>query len=210
MNFLVILAYFSVFSPVIAIALFWKVPPKTEEMKVLRMLVIISFLFDLTGMALSFQRLNTYAVGNVFYLVQTLLLILLYKPKVRPLEKFFFPIAAVFTILFFINFFFIQGYKVLDTTTITVSAIIFVGLALFYFLDLLKNLPEVYVHRIPMVWINIGVLVYFAGNLLVFLFNDYFIMTTTWIVHNMLNITKNLFFTIAIWQSQRKTSSSSY
>ena len=66
-----------------------------------------------------------------------------------------------------------------------------------------------------MVWISVGVLVYYSGNIFLFILNNYFSnrvdgnQGTLWIIHNLLNISKNLLFCIALWQSQHKISSSS-
>ena len=204
------IAYFSLLSPLLPLLLFLRKRVLSKEVLMIRILLIIGFLFDLLCLFMARRQMNSFPVGNIFYLIQTLILLRVYEIKFVKSGNEFRIIQVTYCILFIVNYFFIQGYSVLNTYTITLSAIVFSALALSYFLYVLKKLPEVFVYRIPMIWINIAVLVYFSGNLLVFLFNDFLIMSTTCIIHNLLNITKNLIFMIAIWQNQRRTSSFSF
>lgn len=66
-------------------------------------------------------------------------------------------------------------------------------------------MPSERVYKLPLFWIAFGVLVYYGGTLFLFLFNNYLIERlpqshqTIWILHNLLNVTKNVFLVAALW-----------
>lgn len=209
MNALMIMAMVSTFSPLVPLLLYYRRSIENLEVRILRWLLLMAFVADLASMALAFSRGNTYPVTNLYILVQALLLLYIYKSALKFSQKLFYFFGLAYTLFFIVNMAFFQGYDTLNTYVRLTSSAIFIMMSLLYFTHLLRSLPEFFVYRIPMVWINIAVLVYFAGNLLVFVFNDKLIMTYTWIIHNILNITKNLLFTVAVWQAQRRIKSSS-
>ncbi|MEO7990866.1 MAG: hypothetical protein ABI663_15065, partial [Chryseolinea sp.] len=157
--------------------------------------------------------INTYPIANFFFLFQALLLLILYKNALH-IRLNYILIAVVYSFIFLVNYFFLEGPYQLNAYTFSLSGVIFILLSLLYFRHLLITLPSDSVHRLPMVWINIAVLMYYSGNLFLFILNNYFSMgehgnqRAMWILHNALNISKNLLFLIALWQSLRKTNSS--
>jgi hypothetical protein len=74
----------------------------------------------------------------------------------------------------------------------------------------MNNLQVDTIQSVPMFWISFGVLAYFGGTLFLFLFNNVLMKyqpanhQLVWILHNVLNITKNIFFAIALWKSCRE------
>lgn len=170
------------------------------------LLVGLSFLCDLAMFALGMARFNTYPVGNAFMLVQSLILLFIYRDALKADASLFLLIGIVFTVFSFVNLFFIQGPFVVNSHSMVASSLGFIMLSLVYFRKLLVNLPETFVHRIPMVWVNTAVLIYFSGNLFLFMLYNYF-FSNLWILHNLLNVTKNILLFVAIWQSQRTTTS---
>jgi hypothetical protein len=171
-------------------------------------LCALSFLFDLVSYLLGSRGINTYPVGNAFLLVQALIFMAIYRDALKMRSIYYFPLTAAYTVFFIVNYLFIQRSLVVNSYSVVAGAIGFVILSLIYFRHLLTALPEDFVHRIPMVWVNIAVLIYFGGNLFLFGLYDYFV-SGEWILHNFLNLTKNLLLFVAVWQSQRKINSTS-
>lgn len=168
-----------------------------------------SFLFDLTAFVLGWYRVNTYPIGNAFLLLQTILFLLIYRDALKIRKYLFYGIGGTYALFFIVNFFLIQGPFMVNSYATVVGSVGFIVLSLMYFRQLLNNLPETFVHRIPMVWVNIAALIYFSGNLFLFMLYNYMATMENWILHNMLNITKNVLLFVAVWQSQRKMTSSS-
>lgn len=194
------------FSSLLPLAGYLRSKQPTREIKMVAILSLGSFTADLASYYFGSQGINTYPIANSFLLFQSVVLLLLYRDALK-LPQSPWMVGTSFYVLFSIwNFFWIQGPFVINSNSVGFGSLIFIVLSLLYFRTLLKQLPETYIHRIPMVWINIAVLIYFSGNLFLFLLYNYFV-SGVWILHNFLNITKNILFFIAIWQSQRKINS---
>lgn len=206
MAYYMAISFVSWFSSLLPLAGYLRSKQPSRQIKMIAILAIASFMADLASYYFGSQRINTYPIANSFLLFQSIVLLLLYRDALK-LPQSPWMVGTFIYVLFFIwNTFWIQGPFVINSNSAGFGSLIFIILSLLYFRMLLKQLPETYIHRIPMVWINIAVLIYCGGNLFLFLLYNYFI-SGVWILHNILNITKNVLFFVAIWQSQRKINS---
>lgn len=179
-----------------------------DTIRLIALLAAFSFFFDMIALYYATKGVNTYPTNNIFSLVQALVLLYVYREAFSWPRKRVHWVACIYATLFLINYLVIQTPYSLNSYAYTISGLILLVVSLLYFRFLLKNLPVPFVHRSPMIWINIAVLIYFGGNLFLFMLYNYFV-SSIWILHNMLNITKNILFFVAIWQSQRKINSTS-
>jgi len=182
--------------------------PSSKAIHLVRILIAASFLFDTVSLFYGRQGHNTYPINNFFLLIQFLILLLIYREAFSWPKPIVYWIGSIYTVLFMINYLFIQSPYSLDSYAYTASCVVLIVISLLYFRYLLKKLPETFVHRSPLIWINIAVLLYFGGNLFLFMVYNFFV-SGIWILHNMLNIIKNILLFVAVWQSQRKMNSSS-
>lgn len=180
----------------------------SRTIKLLQILTAASFLFDTVSLFYGLKGYNTYPINNLFLLAQFVLLLLIYAEAFSWPRRSVYWAGGIYAALFLLNYLVIQRPYSLNSYAYTTTGVILIVFALLYFRFLLVNLPETFVHRSPMVWINIAVLLYFGGNLFLFMLYNFF-ASGIWILHNMLNITKNILFFVAVWQSQRKISSTS-
>ncbi len=171
-------------------------------------LAAFSFLADLAVFAMALSGINNYPVGNAYLLVQSLVFLMIYQDALKMRPAITYLLGGAYTVAFVANYFFVQGPYVVNSYSIVLSSVGFILFSLIYFRQLLINLPETFVHRVPMVWVNSSVLIYFSGNLFTFMLFNY-LMSSIWILHNILNIIKNILLFVAVWQSQRTTTSSS-
>lgn len=176
--------------------------------KLVGVLTGLSFFSDLLGFYLARQGANTYPIANLFFLAQSILIVLMYAEVFKWPRRVVNLILLIYSILYLINYTIIQKPTVLNSYSFAGSSIGIMVITLLYFRFLLNHLPETFIHRIPMVWVSISFLVYFSGNLFLFIL---FTSSTpgSWILHNMLNITKNILLFVALWHSRRKISSTS-
>ena len=149
---------------------------------------------------------------NVYVVFEFIILNLIYA---KPLELFSKAKALIIiAILLFVGLFFtelLQSSKVeMSSNTLTFTSLLFIVFAVRYFYLLIRDLPTDQIQRLPMFWVNTGVLIYFAGGLFLFAMRNYLIsvfhddQTIYWSFHNFLNIVKNLLFAVALWQDLRK------
>lgn len=81
-------------------------------------------------------------------------------------------------------------------------------LAILYFIKLLKDLPAIHVYKVPMLWINVGFLVYFAGGFFLFIAKDYVVhmmendFTFYWGYHNFIAVLSFILYSIALLQGR--------
>lgn len=97
----------------------------------------------------------------------------------------------------------------------SLSALFIIGLVVYYFYRLLIDLEERHLLRVPMFWFSTAFLFYFSGNLILFLFSGQLIKTVSavdgvqmFVIHSILQITKNILLSIGLWQTRLSPSSS--
>jgi hypothetical protein len=204
-------AYTSFSSPLLTLGLSVFIRNASRPVRLIQYLIGIGFIVDLVCLLLGKKGINTYPIGNLFLLFQAIIIYLIYNDALKT-KKYTPTIAAFYGIIFILDFFFLNGPYALNSYFHSLSAVAFILFSLLYFRNLLIELPVDFVYRMPMVWINLGILLYYSGNLFLFVLNNYFSngmdgnQRLVWALHNMLNIGKNIFFIIAVCQSLRKTS----
>lgn len=201
----------SVLIPLFLAVIQWNRLP--TDISKLRWIILIALFVDALSLLLIKLSINTYPLGNSYLLIQFVILLSLFSGhlKCKVLIKSFF---IGFMIFYLVNLLFLQNIFEFNTNSNVAASLILIFLTLLFFYNLLNELPIVHIHKLPMLWISFATLVYYAGTLFLFLANNYLTRMAApshklmWILHNLLNITKNLLFAIALWQSYRKTKSS--
>jgi len=171
-------------------------------------LLAASLLSDASSYLLGRNGMNTYPIANAYLLFQFIILAWMYFVEFNH-SKLIKYIIFLFLIFFMINLVGIQGLYVFNTHSNSVAGLILLAISLYFFYNLLKNLPEENIYQLPMFWISFAVLFYYGGTLLIFLTNNFVIDKSlqshrlVWILHNFCNIVKNLLFAIALWHNYR-------
>jgi hypothetical protein len=185
----------------------------TDELKILRTLLIVSLLSDLLSLVLIKNSLNTYWIGNIFMITQLSLLIIIFRSQLQH-SSVINSILLLSVIFCLLNIGFIQGPFVFNSFSNVIACLILISFCLYYFYRLLNDLPTIHIQHLPMLWISFGVLTYYGGNFFLFLVKNYLTYGETgshklmWILHNLLNIVKNILFAIGLWKGYRKVRSS--
>jgi hypothetical protein len=183
--------------------------------KLRRQPLYLKLLFVVTGVSFACDVLSRFIldnnyVGNTYRLAEFILLLYIFYLAFnqRRWSKMFILIGLSYVFFFLLNLLFIQQEKMNSYTNI-LSALIFITVSIVFFYRLIQDLPTEKIHRLPMFWIAIAVLVYFAGNLFLFALTHYLVNTFNnrlalyWGFHNFLLIVKNMLFATALWQNLR-------
>lgn len=171
------------------------------------LLCVLSLIADVTSFLLMRSGINNWPVGNLFYLVQFVIFFLVLHLNMR--IKSYRNIFLCFTLLALINFFFIESPLKFNVWSAYVGGILMIIMASHYLYKLLNDLPVERIQDLPMFWITFGVLIYFSGTLFLFLFNNYLVNNqpdnhqVIWVLHNLLNLTKNIFLAVALWKNYK-------
>lgn len=201
----------SVFIPLALAIIQWK--RVWDDFRPLCLILILSLSTDLSSILLIRFSINpnTYLIGNIYLVAQFSLLALLFR-KQLPNPRIVDIILFLFIVFCIIDFLFFQGPWVFNSVSSVVTSFVLISFCLFYFYKLLNDLPIVHIHELPMLWISFAVLIYYGGNFFLFLVNNHLTHDgphkLMWILHNLLNISKNILFAFALWQSYRKVKSS--
>ena len=98
---------------------------------------------------------------------------------------------------------FIEGLRQFNSYSRTVESIILILTALAFFYQLINRLDLTFIDKQPMFWISVGVLIYFSGNVFLFMLQRAMIasgesdFSLYWIIHSCLNIIANFAYSIA-------------
>lgn len=209
MNSVIIIAYISALSPIIPLGIASLKPSilKSEQWLLISLL-LLSLLTDYILWFLSDTGANTWPIANIFFVFQFSLLFLMlaeYRNRGQLIILVLFILSAL------INFSILQTPLVFNSRTSYIGALLIIGMALRYLYLLFREMPIANILNMPMLWVSFGVLFYFAGTLFLFLFNNYLILNQPqnhqliWVLHNVLNIIKNLLFAVALWKYYRQS-----
>jgi hypothetical protein len=211
-----VITIFQTFAPIIPLLIYWKTRRHQEShMRFLVALLVLSLFSDVVGMIGALWIKSTlliYSARNI-YLVGTIVSITLFYKALFPqkLSKFFWTTMLV---LLLGHAYFLFARETLTTGDRNVPQnVVYTIFSLLFFYKLMRELPTVHIQRLPIFWINAGVLIYYSGTLLLWIFTDYLIRVFNqdyvyfMIFHNFLTIIKYLFFAIGLWQATPRTKS---
>ncbi len=166
---------------------------------------------DLSSYLLYYLKLNHYLNTNanygasIFYILCFPILSFIYYLAIGRNNKRILISIAVFYFLFgVLNLLFIQK-ETINSYSTTLLSIIIITYCLYYFYWLLKELPTMHLHGLPMFWINSAFMVYFSGNLFLFVFTSYLVQVLNsnllvyWSLHNFLGIIEFSLIIFALW-----------
>lgn len=103
-----------------------------------------------------------------------------------------------------------HGVVSIDSLPISVESIVLVVCSLLLYYYVLKNLLFDNLLQTSVFWINTAVLIYFSGNLFLFVFSDYLMIENKvaynflWsVVHSLFNVLYNVILSIGFWKTKR-------
>jgi hypothetical protein len=106
--------------------------------------------------------LETLFLGYAFYLV-------IRSSKLRHFLRIG---AGIFVVLAVTDFFYLSGLKAVTVYTVAAETVLLITTVLLYFEQLLQELRATSLERNPMFLIGVGVIIYFAGTVMVFLLQN--------------------------------------
>ncbi|MEO7989040.1 MAG: hypothetical protein ABI663_05825 [Chryseolinea sp.] len=166
---------------------------------------------DLSSLLFYFLKLNHVVSINVNYaasvfhiLALPLLSMVYYITLGKSQKKQLVSITVIYSLVGITNLLFIQK-ETINSYTLILQSIIIIGYCVYYFYWLIKELPTMYLHRLPMFWINSAFMVFYSGNLFLFVFTSYLVhvlnnnLLVYWSLHNFLGMIKFSMIIFALW-----------
>lgn len=124
-------------------------------------------------------------------------------------------ISILYLFFSIINSFFFESIYTFNSNALTIQSVILITLSLsWYKISYNYNFinTESQHHEIKSIqWVNSGILIYFASNLLLYYFGDYLmhsvfegsLFNEIWMLHSLSTITAFTCFIIGLWKSQK-------
>jgi hypothetical protein len=175
-------------------------------------LFIVSLFTEILNKIHMDMGLNNSYLFHFFTILEFILVSVFYS---RFFKQYFNPFIINILILFFLVIAYldyqVNGLNSIDNFSISIESIILTFYSLYLFYYILKNLLFEDLLSEPVFWINTGILVYFAGNLLIFVFSNYLIQNAPkthlllWtVIHSFINIFYNILLSVGFWKTRAR------
>ncbi len=173
-----------------------------KDLRVLTIFMGVSVLTEILAYSFFYQGKNNYPFLHVFTIIEFAALTYIYSLHLRTILSYKVILVLVLSFILYsvLNSIFIQSIYQFNTYARGVEFILLILFALLYFYTIYINEVSS-ITKVPMFWINLGVLVYYTSSFFVVLvMNQLFPqMKFLWGVHNILLVTHYTLFSIALW-----------
>jgi hypothetical protein len=155
-------------------------------------------------------RENNMYLFRIFTILEFTLLSLFYYRFFKAYfnSNFFYVVLPVFYAIAFFDYQ-KNGWDKLDDLSISVESVVFICYSLFLYYYVLKNLLFNNLLNSSVFWINTGILLYFSGNLVLFVFSNYLLVSNNSVhnilwstIHTFFNLTYNILLSIGFWKAR--------
>lgn len=185
----------------------------SRQIHIVGVLVIVSGICDLFGLFFFERNESTAVLFNIYYaLVFFLLSWFYYEALFVNTRRILIWIGlAVYLQSFILVTVYVQGFQQYQTLMWLITAIIMIIYSISYFFYSLSTIAASGYFGYSLIWINVGVMIYFCLNLFLFLMGNYVLTrldpetsALIWSSHNINNILKNILFAIGIYFYRKK------
>jgi hypothetical protein len=172
-------------------------------------LILISVSIDVTNYIRFEEGKNNLDLFHIFTIVEFTLITVYYSLFFRPYIKslYLLIMVPVFLVVAFIDYR-INGLNAIDNFSTSVESILLSLFALSAFFIVMQKMLFESILDTTFFWVNTGILIYFSGNLFLFVFSNYLNASpeanalAMWTIHSFLNILYNLLISIGFWKTQ--------
>jgi hypothetical protein len=206
-----LLSTFSMYSVIIplTIGLFRRKYFNSGE-KILLYLVGLSALADFGGSILQMQNINNMYVFHIYTVIEFSVISLFYIKIIPNRRLTYFVIALMSLFLCVAVYDYINNKDQMDDLSTSTESIIVIFYAVLGFSSLLRNPVQSRVIAIPLFWLNTALLLYFAGNLFLFIFSNYMQQhykgefRELWGIHSIMSILFYLLMSTGFWKTKAR------
>ena len=169
--------------------------------------MLISLLTEMISYVCNVEEWNTTVLFRIYTVVEFVALSYFFIQITR--DKTVLLIMKIVVVLFCMVTLvdaILQGIMSMDNYSIAIESIIFIFYCVYSMLMLMKEAAYQSILASSRFWIIVAILVYFAGNLFVFVFSNYLlrkspdVFNDLWGVHSILNILFYSLIAIAFWK----------
>lgn len=166
-------------------------------------LLAFTLFTEVTGLVLSRIKIENLWVYNTYTAVEYTLLIMMFTSLLegKRLRRILLWSIPVFIVIWGLATFLLTVSDQFHSIFLSIESVVFVFIAVMTLVKEMRDSSVLLVDN-PVFWVSSGVLVYFAGNLLVFTFIDQLLkdtevgMLSAWVIHAAMNVSKNIIYSI--------------
>lgn len=180
----------------------------SRAIHIIGLLLVVSGACDLAGLMMLQQKESTAPLFNVYYVLLFALLTWFYFEIFGSGNRKAIVLLglAVYVPSFILITQFVQPFNSYQTLMWLITGIIMMVFSIGYFLNSFSRIHQPEFFNYSFIWINSGVLIYFALNLFLFILANHVLTRADpmmsamiWSFHNVNNILKNVLFAIGIY-----------
>jgi hypothetical protein len=183
------------------------------EQRLLYYLVVTASAAELLSEILWRLKVNNLFLNHFYAVAEFSILGMLYARHLDGLIKpiYIRGVVLAFGLLALINVIFFQGLETFNSNVTFAESLLLILLAMLYFYKLLRYLEHRVLQHVPMFWINMSVLTYFSGALILFHVANELIplpkdeIEAIWGTHALFNIVHYALYVVALWVKPLKT-----
>ncbi|HEU5145405.1 MAG TPA: hypothetical protein VFT90_01760 [Chryseosolibacter sp.] len=185
----------------------------SRQVHIIGALIVVSGICDLIGLMLFNRSQSTVVLFNTYYALLFFLLTWFYYEIlfVNTRRMMIWIGLAVYLQSFILITLFVQNFFQYQTVMWLITAIIMIFYSISYFFYSISSITTSGHLGYSLVWINIGVMIYFCLNLFLFIMGNYVLTkldpetsAMIWSSHNVNNIIKNILFAVGIYFYRKK------
>jgi hypothetical protein len=184
-----------------------------NDQRILFFLLILTSLVQLSSTILWKYKMNNLFLYHFYTVAEFLLLGVLYAKHLNGLVKttFMQGLMFAFVILALINTLFFQSLNEFNSNITFTESLLMIVFSVLFFYKLLRDLQHRKLERVPIFWINMSVLTYFSGALILFHVSNELISIPkeereiVWGTHAVFSLVHYFLYAVALWVKQEQT-----
>lgn len=208
-NFHYTVIYISSFFTVLPFVFGLLLHNKFKKTQPMFFLAITSAVFEVLNILLSKYGITMIYISQVYTVLEFILIYYFYVSyyKSQYYKKALYLIPPLYFFYNFYEFMFGNVSNSFDNPSLIIESIFFIIVSLLSFVFLVKYRINELIINNPFFWVNSGILIYFSGNILLFMFyksiqpNDFFMLYV--FLHSALNIIYNSLLCVSFYKSKQ-------
>jgi hypothetical protein len=190
-----------------------KVRYASRQVHIIGVLIIVAGLSDLIGFILFNRHESTAVVFNTYYALLFLLLSWFYYEAlaVKTIRIMIWIGFAVYFLSFALVSIYVQSFYEYQSLMWLITAVFLIIYSIAYFFFSLSSIVNSDALGYSLIWINVGIMIYFCLNLFLFVMGNYVLTqldpemsALIWSSHNVNNVLKNVLFSLGILAFRKK------
>lgn len=170
-----------------------------KALRILTLFFIISTFTEVYAVTTTHLKINNMPGLHVYTLVEGVFFLLFYYHLIRPRKKLFLYAMAGFILLCVCYSLFSANIRHFPHLSRTVMGLLITASSLYYFYHMLDSEAYVSLKYYPYFYINVAALLYYMGNMFLFMLNNMFTDNiygnlSNFQVHSIINIISNMLY----------------